>query len=235
MKRFWRVVARGLIFLAIMVAAGGLFQEFGLWGSLDESWIDTHVRGSGASGVLLYILSASIFAAVGLPRQIASFLGGYAFGFMLGLVYALIASVIGAAATLLVARYLARDLVSHRLPARMRKIDEFLSRETFVSTLVIRLMPFGSNLATNLVAGISRAGVVAFLAGSFVGFIPQTAVFALAGSGVSVDPTLRIGVAAVLFLASSALGVWVIRRYRRKDGSVEGPNLIDATEFGRPE
>ena len=235
MKTFWRVVARGLIFIALLVAAAGLFQEFGLWGALDESWIDAHVRGDGATGVLLFIVAGSLFAAVGLPRQVVAFLGGYAFGFTLGLIYALIASVIGAGITLLVARYLARDLITHRVPARLRRVDEFLSRETFVSTLVIRLLPFGSNLVTNLVAGISRAGLFSFLAASFIGFTPQTVVFALAGSGVSVDPTLRIGVAAVLFLASTALGVYIIRRHRRNKGSVQGPDLIDEAEFGGSE
>jgi len=81
-------------------------------------------------------------------------------------------------------------------------------------TLLIRFLPFGSNLVTNLAAGVSRVPAFPFFAGSAIGYLPQTVVFALLGSGVAVDPELRFGLSAVLFAASGAVGVYLYRRFR---------------------
>ena len=72
---------------------------------------------------------------------------------------------------------------------------------------------------TNLVAGISSVPALAFFAGSALGYIPQTAIFALAGSGVEVDPALRIGLAAVLLLISGVMSVALFRRFRNRHGA----------------
>jgi len=37
----------------------------------------------------------------------------------------------------------------------------------------------------------------------------------LVGSGINVDPTIRIGLGAVLFVISAVLGVFLYRRFRR--------------------
>jgi uncharacterized membrane protein YdjX (TVP38/TMEM64 family) len=76
------------------------------------------------------------------------------------------------------------------------------------------MLPVGSNVLTNLAAGISRARAAPFLAASFVGYLPQTIVFALVGSGVDVAPVLKIGMAALLFLASGVLGAYLYHRHR---------------------
>jgi len=80
--------------------------------------------------------------------------------------------------------------------------------------LLIRLLPAGSNLLTSLTAGVSSAPALPFIAGSALGFIPQTFIFALTGTGVSIDPAMRIGLSVVLFLISAALGIYLYRRFR---------------------
>ena len=80
--------------------------------------------------------------------------------------------------------------------------------------LLIRLLPLGSNLVTNLVAGVSSANALGFFAGSVLGYVPQTIIFALLGSGINLDPALRITSSVLLFMLSAALGVYLYRRYR---------------------
>ena len=82
-------------------------------------------------------------------------------------------------------------------------------------TLLIRLLPLGSNLVTNLVAGVSSVRATAFITGSMVGYVPQTIIFALLGSGISLEPELRITLSAVLFVLSGALGYYLYRRYKQ--------------------
>ncbi|MCB2101924.1 MAG: TVP38/TMEM64 family protein [Rhodobacterales bacterium] len=209
-----RLLLRGLLTLASLVAIGFLVKVLGADRLLDTAWIDNQVRGQGLSGELLFLGVGVVLTAVGLPRQMVSFLGGYAFGFVMGTLLALLATVGGCIATFAYARLLGRDLVAHRFPGRIKRIDAFLRDNTFAMALLIRLLPAGSNLVTNLAAGVSGARALPFFAGSALGFIPQTAVFTLAGSGINLDPTLRIGLGVVLFLVSGLIGVALYRRHR---------------------
>jgi len=209
-----RVVLRGLILIGSLLAFGYLLEvtEFGT--AINEAWIDSEVRGNGVAGELLFVAAGALFIAVGLPRQIFSFLGGYAFGFVLGGALALLSSVAACVAAFYYARLMGRGAVKARFSRRIKKFDNFLHRNPFSMTLLIRLLPAGSNLVTNLLAGVSSVPGLAFFAGSALGYIPQTAVFALIGSGINLDPMLRIGVGVLMFVVSGALGAWLYRTYR---------------------
>ncbi len=220
-----RILIRGLVFIATLVAVGFLYKESGLEGLLDKAWIDAQVRGQGVLGQVLFVAAGAAFVAVGLPRQLVSFLGGYAFGLVGGTALALLASVIGCATAFSYSRLLGRAVVAARLSGRVQRIDAFLAGNPLTMTLLIRLLPVGSNLLTNLGAGVTGVGAVPFIAGSAIGYIPQTLVFALVGSGINVDPVLRIGLGVVLFVVSGMLGVTLFRRYRRGaplDGDIAG-------------
>jgi len=209
-----RGLLRGLVFLASLVAIGFLVQAMQLDAFLDKTWIDAEVRGRGFAGEAMLVGVGAVFVAVGLPRQVISFLAGYAFGFTTGMAVALAATALGCIITFFYARFLGRDVVSRRFPGKIRRIDDFLADNPFTMTLLIRFLPAGSNLLTNLAAGVSRVGWLPFVAGSAIGYIPQTAVFALVGSGIGVDPVWRIGLSVVLFLACGGLGIYLYRRYR---------------------
>ena len=121
-----------------------------------------------------------------------------------------------------------RPLVSARLGARVQRIEDFLAAHPFWMTVLIRRLPVGNNFATNLAAGVSRVPALPFFLGSLLGYIPQTLVFALAGSGVDVGASSRIGIAAALFLVSGVIGAWLYRKYRH--GKTLGAEVDDALE-----
>ncbi len=208
-----RIVLRGATLFLSLVAIGLALHFSGLASALDEKWIDTAVRGQGLRGEILFVAAGAMFIALGLPRQVIAFLSGYAFGLALGSALALLASVFGCIAAFFYARFMGRDLVAARFPGRVRRIDDFLAENPLSMTLLIRFLPLGSNLLTNLAAGVSRVPPTPFIAGSALGYVPQTVVFALIGSGITVDLIFRVGLGAALFAASGALGVYLYRRY----------------------
>jgi len=209
-----RIFLRGLLFLVSLVALAVVFEESHLASMLDKAWVDHEVRGHGLSGELLFLAMGSFAIAVGIPRQAISFLAGYAFDLALGTLLGVLATVIGCILTFYYARWFGRALVSARLSGRIRRIEAFIRDNTLGMTLLIRLLPAGSNLVTNLAAGVTHVRAVPFVLGSALGYVPQTLVFALAGSGVNVDPLWRIGLGIALFLASGVLGIHLYRRYR---------------------
>ena len=108
------IFARGLILIATLAAIGFAIEESGLRGALDSSWIDNRVRGHGVTGEVLFIGTGALLIAVGFPRQIVCFLGGYAFGFVGGTLMSLLASILGCVGAFSYARLLGRGLVAMR-------------------------------------------------------------------------------------------------------------------------
>ena len=100
-----------------------------------------------------------------------------------------------------------------------------MAASPFGSTLALRLLPVGNNLALNLLAGMAGIAPVPFLAASALGYVPQTAVFALLGKGVRVDGAWQLALAAGLMAASVGIGFALLRRHaagRTLDGGAEG-------------
>jgi len=211
-----RTYLPGLVFLATLIAVGYVVESGMLTGLLSEDWIDREVRGKGIPGELLYVAVGGMVMAVAVPRHIVSFLGGYAFGAGLGTALARAATELACVLVFFYGRYVGRPLVSERIRARVRRIEDFLASNPFSMTLLIRLLPVGNNFATCLAAGVSRVPARPFLLGSLVGYVPQTFVFALAGSGIEMGARVRLVIAVVFFIVSGAIGIWLYRRYRHE-------------------
>lgn len=209
-----RALLKGFLVLVTLVCAGFLIKFLQIDAGFSEAWIDSDVRNSGIKGEILFVLVGGAFAAIGLPRQIVSFLAGYAFGIVEGTVLGLIATSLGCVSTFFYARWLGRDFVKTKFERRIKRVDDFLHDNPFTMTLLIRFLPIGSNLVTNLAAGVSSASALAFISGSMLGYIPQTAIFAILGSGVHVDDKVMLAVGVFGFVLSGVLGVYLYRKYR---------------------
>lgn len=211
-----RPILKGLFLIVSLAALGYLFHTSDLGNSINEAWIDSEVRGSGLHGVLLFLMMGGIFTAIGLPRQIIAFLGGYGFSVVVGTLLAALATLLGAILTFAYARFLGQGFLKSRLRGRAERFDQFVHDHPFSMTTMIRLLPVGSNLLINLSAGLSSIRAAPFFAGSIIGWLPQTLVFALVGSGVRVAPAFNLTLAVVLFLISAVLGLWLYQKYRQE-------------------
>jgi len=205
--RLLRAAARPALLLLGLVAAGLALQGLGL---------DARIRAAGQDGPIAYLIVASGACAVGIPRQVVAYSGGLAFGFWPGAALALLAEVVGCAADLYWARIVARSWAARWLEraegGRVDRLTRFLVANAFTATLTLRLLPVGNNLLLNLLAGVSSVAAGPFLLASVLGYIPQTAVFALLGDGVRVSQSLQVALAAILLAASIALGLVLLRR-----------------------
>lgn len=209
-----KILFRGLVWIISLVAIGYALKITGLGSSIDKAWIDSDIRGQGFNGELFFVCVGMLFTAVGLPRQIICFLAGYAFGLLEGIALAMVATVLGCIIAFFYARIMGRAFVVGRFPERVKRIDDFLHKNPLSMTLLIRLLPLGSNVVTNLAAGVSGVGPVSFFLGSAIGYLPQSLVFTLVGSGFSVDPEIRIAISIILFAISGSLGIFLFRKYR---------------------
>ena len=174
------------------------------------------VERAGQQGPVAFALIGTLACAAGVPRQIVAVAAGYAFGFWPGCALALLAEIAGCAIDFAWARLLGRGAASRfierREGGRLHRFDRFLAERAFTATLVLRLLPVGNNFVLNLLAGVSGVAALPFLLASLLGYVPQTAVFALAGAGVSLFDGAQLALAFALFVLSVALGVFLLRR-----------------------
>lgn len=216
-----RAFAKGLIMVAGLGLAVYLARTYGLGDMLkDTAWFNDHILGKGPMSIFIFLGVGALFTAVGLPRQLVAFLGGFAFGIVGGTLLSTLGSGMGCALAASYARWGGREFVARKLGHRIRRLDGFLRHKPFRTSLAIRFFPLGSNGLTNLAAGISSIPLMPFILGSTLGYVPQNLIFALFGAGMKKESTegvaLSVGMAVVLFVASIWLGLAVYRSYKNE-------------------
>jgi uncharacterized membrane protein YdjX (TVP38/TMEM64 family) len=200
------LMAGGLVAVAISLPLLGA-------GSAQSTLVNLVGEG-GVQGPMMFLAVATLLTAIGLPRQIPAFVAGYAFGTWSGVAIALLSQLIACAADFVWSRAVARDFVKRRFGKRLIRIDAALAERPFMTTLTFRLLPVGSNILLNLVAGLSSVRALPFLAASLIGFIPQTVIFALLGRGSAPNHASVLAVGGVMFAVSAILGMYLFKRYR---------------------
>lgn len=205
---------KGLTFLAIalLLALVVLLNQ-----SPPSDWtraqqLGLRLQNASLMEMLIFMCVAVLATAVGLPRQMLAFISGFAFGVLPGVLLSLVLAGAGCALTFTCARLLFRKRLKRRFTVFVEKLDTFTDHDAFLKILILRFQPLGTNLMTNVAAGISRIPAPTFLAASLLGYIPQMLVFALLGSGIRVGSNTQLLVSFGLLLVSLALGAWLWRR-----------------------
>lgn len=224
---------KGLVMLAGLGLAVYLAKTTGVGDMLKNTqWFNDHVLGTGPLSVVIFLGVGALFTAIGLPRQLVGFLGGFAFGTLAGTLLATVGSGMGCALAAGYARWGGRDWVARKFGHRIQRLDGFLRHEPFRTSLAIRFFPLGSNFLTNLAAGISSIPLIPFILGSTLGYIPQNFIFALFGAGMNRESTLGVTVSiimgVILFIGSIWIGMAVYRSYKKE--AKREPVLQDVVE-----
>ena len=149
---------------------------------------------------LLFVLTFSLLIGVGMPRLWVSAIAGAAFGALWGSLLALVASVAGAAIVYRFGRSLLAGILQRRIGSRLALWQARFERNAFWWVLYMRLFPLSNATLAGLVCGACRIPVGAYLAGSLLGFVPLTFVFAIFGSGGVKGNFYQVALGTVLLL-----------------------------------
>ncbi len=207
-----KALGPGLLILLIVILF--LFWRFPAADWLPVDAFSDWLENAGFVGMLIFMFVGVLTTAIGLPRQLVAFTGGFAYGVLLGVSLSLIAAIVGCFVTVMFSKQFLQKLLSQRYPKFIRILNSLVEKDAFLKIVILRLQPFGTNLVTNVCAGFTSIRIPTFLLASFFGYIPQMLVFALMGSGVRVGSGARISVSVVLLLISIALGFYLYRRHK---------------------
>lgn len=174
---------------------------------------------TGIHGAILLFLLITLLTSIGLPRQIGAFICGYCFDFIFGVMIATLATTLGCWLTFSFANKYLEKLVKRYFAKQQHAIHNFLSEQLFYKAIIIRILPLGSNFLTNLIAGACQLNAKPFIAGSFIGFIPQMVIFSLAGAGIKLDSSSHLIASISLFILALLLSYYLYSK-REKHASI---------------
>ena len=199
------VVAVGLVVAQRM----GLFHLFAEPARVKQALVDL-----GPWGYLAFVAAYAALQPFGVPGTVfvfaAPLIWPWPVAFGLSMAGTMAASVVGFS----FARFIARDWVSKRIPARFHAYDEALARRGFVTVATLRFI-FWMPQMLHAFLGVSRVPFWTHFWGSAVGYVVPLLLTAYFGEklfdamrGAPASVWIGLGVAA----AAIAVTVWLVRR-----------------------
>jgi uncharacterized membrane protein YdjX (TVP38/TMEM64 family) len=174
--------SRLVAFILLVAAAATAFTLFGNKLPAAVEW----ARGLGGWGPVLvaviYVPATLLF----LPGWILTLGAGYAFGLVKGGIAVWVGANVGAAASFLVGRYVARGWIEDKVAGnpKFQAIDRALGKQGLKIVILTRLSPIFPFNVLNYALGLSRVSFRDYVIGSMVGMVPGTIMYVYLGSAV---------------------------------------------------
>jgi uncharacterized membrane protein YdjX (TVP38/TMEM64 family) len=138
------------------------------------------------------LLSLAVYGAVyaavvalSLPGgAVLTLAGGLLFGWVVGGTAAIVAATIGASVIFLVARSAFAEPLAARAGPRLDRLRQGFQEDAFNYLLFLRLVPIFPFWLVNLAPGLLGVGFGTYFLATFLGIIPGTFAFAIAGNGL---------------------------------------------------
>lgn len=206
-----------LVLFAILLAAAGWAA---VQGGVGPAELEDMLRGRGAAAPAVFVGLFALATLTGLPGSVFALAGGALFGPVSGTLYNLSGATLGATAAFLAARYLAADGVRARTGPRLGRLVEGVEAEGWRFIAFVRLVPLFPFNLINYALGLTRIGLAAYVAATFVCMIPGALAYtwlghvgreALAGG----EGTIQKGLLGLGLLASVLFLPRLVRRFRK--------------------
>ncbi|KXZ39922.1 Uncharacterized membrane protein YdjX, TVP38/TMEM64 family, SNARE-associated domain [Alkalithermobacter thermoalcaliphilus JW-YL-7 = DSM 7308] len=200
-----------------------LMKQFGLFEYISienlqnlKNWINSF----GIMGPIIYIILYTIAALFFLPGLPIALLAGFAFGPVMGALWAATGATLGATAAFLVARYAARGMVEKWVEGneQFKKIDEGVEKQGWRMLMITRLVPAFPYNVQNFVYGLTKINLLTYIIVSFICMLPGAAAFTfMAGSIASGEGDMKktfmyLAIGAIFFVIISLIPGWIQKK-----------------------
>lgn len=146
-----------------------------------NGFVADHAVAAALIFMTVYALATALSLPGGLVLTVA---GGFLFGVVAGALYVVVAATLGATAIFLIARSALGDVFRSRAGPFVQRMEAGFRENAFSYLLVLRLIPLFPFFVVNLVPAFLGVSLRTYAVGTFLGIIPGTLVFILAGAGL---------------------------------------------------
>ncbi len=220
-RPLWLVL--GFVLFIVAMRQAGLNEQL-LLDSLraHRLWLLQEVALHPVLTALGYVALYCAVVALALPLAVLLTLsGGFLFGTVLGTALTVVGATMGATVIYLLAQRVLGEQVLDRYGATAQRLAAAIRRDAALYLLAIRLVPLFPFFLVNLACAFVRVPVWTFVITTFVGIIPGTTVFSLAGAGLGrvldngealsvrsiLTPEMIAGLAGLAFLSLAAIPI----------------------------
>jgi uncharacterized membrane protein YdjX (TVP38/TMEM64 family) len=184
LKRLWPL-------LVLMAATGFVlamgWQRYLTLQALAENResLRSYIDGNMLLSLLGFIVLYAGVVALSLPGgAVLTLAGGFLFGWFIGGVASIIGATIGATIVFLIARSTFGDVLAARAGPFLSRFREGFQQDAFSYLLFLRLVPIFPFWLVNLAPGLLGVGFGTYVATTFLGIVPGTFAYSLAGNGL---------------------------------------------------
>lgn len=178
----WKSVFKAAVLLAALVGALALVYFSPLRESLTHvREISERIRQAGVWGPVVFTLGAATLVAAGIPRLLLCPIAGMALGFWAGLLWCQVGTLLGYYLVFLFVRWGGRGFVLRHWPG-LTRWGGLAQRQGAPAVILARLLPI-HGMGVTLLLGLSSVRHRHFLAGTFIGSLPEAIPCTLIGSG----------------------------------------------------
>lgn len=172
----------------------------------------------GPLAPLVYVGVLALRPFLFFPSTLLFIAAGLAFGPARGTLYAAIGGTIAAVVSFLLARWLGREFVQARLPARLHRMQRTSDWGAGL-IFVLNLVPIVPITAVNYGAGLSRVSLAHYTLAVIGGLTPRAFAYSFFGDALldigSTQFMIALGVLAALVLVPALGHRWWLKRWRR--------------------
>lgn len=214
-RRIWI----GAIVLFLLFAAAAAWK----WTPLADL-IDVHRLSAWAASTRhsparhFYLLGAYIIGSILLvPITAMILVTAILFGPIMGSVYSIVGSLVGATVTYAIGRFLGQDFVRKVAGAKWRRLEKKIRQTGIVAVATLRLLPIAPFTVVNIISGAFKVPLRDYILGSLLGLVPGiliTNLFAHQFTSALRNPGIgAFLVLAVLIIITIVGTVWLKRRF----------------------
>jgi uncharacterized membrane protein YdjX (TVP38/TMEM64 family) len=159
---------------------------------------------------LIFILMCTVRGLAFLPCGLFSALGGLLFGPLLGTIYTLAGLTAGSVITFYMARILGKGWAQRAMGHSYDKYEGYISRDSFLSIFLMRVIPVLPFDAVSCIAGMSRAGAGRYVMATLAGSAPGVFIYVYFGDSVGSMSTRKV-VFSVIIIAIFAIAPFLFK------------------------
>jgi uncharacterized membrane protein YdjX (TVP38/TMEM64 family) len=188
-----------LMCFAIAIVVGvvwyfGLHKYFSL-ASLksNRAYLEEVVKTNYIQAVLIFMAVYVAVISLGMPGvPPLTMIGGFLFGFLPCVVYAVISATIGTTISFLVIRYVLGNVIRGKYAQKLDRFNEKIaSHGTASYLLTLQLMGVIPYFIINVLAALTNVSTITFVWTTFVGSIPMLGIYAFAGGQLYTVESVR--------------------------------------------
>jgi uncharacterized membrane protein YdjX (TVP38/TMEM64 family) len=170
--------------IVVVVWYLGLYEYFSLTSlQSNRAYLEEVVKVNYIKAVLIFMAVYAAIIALGMPGvPPLTMVGGFLFGLLPSVIYAIISATIGTAISFLLIRYVLGNVIRGKYAQKLERFNEKIASHGAASYLLtMQLMGVIPYFVINVLAALTNVPTITFVWTTFVGSLPILFVYAFAG------------------------------------------------------